>query len=136
MTAAIGIYTFIPPLADLATDTHVFHAGWMPHARMHTVWLLGATSSIGLVALFLIWVRKIDQRFNIRLAGTLSLCVFGSFYLSALTAPLYGGRLSDMVGGIEQGAFGLDANLLVFTFASIVLGIGWALCERSPGLQV
>ena len=31
-TVAIAIYTFVPPIADLATQTHVFRPGWMPHA--------------------------------------------------------------------------------------------------------
>ena len=69
MTLAMVVFTFIPPLADLATDTHVFHPGWMPHARVHTVWLLGLTSSIGLVSLYLLWFRKIDSNFNENLAG-------------------------------------------------------------------
>ena len=129
MTLAISVFTFIPPLVDLATDTHVFHPGWMPHARVHTVWLLGLTSSIGLVALYLLWSRKIDTAFTENLAGLLGACVYGSFFVSALTTTLYGGALSDHGGGIEQSMLGLDLNLFTFGVASIVLAAGWGLIK-------
>jgi len=74
MSLAIGIYAFIPPFADLATDTHVFHNDWVPHARMHTVWLLGISSSLGLVALYLLWLRKNDPLFNSNIAAQ-PLCI-------------------------------------------------------------
>lgn len=127
MTLSISIFTFIPPLADLATDTHVFHPGWMPHARVHTVWLLGLTSSIGLLALYFLWVRKVDSYFNVNLAGTLGVTVYGSFFLSSLTAGLYGGSLSDHGGGIEQSILGFDLNVFTFGLALMGLGAGWGL---------
>ena len=129
MTLAIAVFTFIPPLADLATDTHVFHPGWMPHARVHTVWLLGLTSSVGVLALYLLWFRKIDSEFSESLAGVLGAIVYGSFFLSALTIGLYGGALSDHEGGIGQTIIGLDLNLFTFGLASTVLCVGWGLCK-------
>ena len=132
MTVAIVVYTFIPPLADLATDTHVFHPGWMPHARMHTVWMLGMASGIGLVSLALLWSRLLDGAQGVTLAGVLSLVVYGAFFLSAATTSLYGGALSDMEGGIGQGPFGFDANLFTFSVALLVLLIGWTLHRRAP----
>ena len=131
MTLAIGVFTFIPPLADLATDTHVFHPGWMPHARVHTVWLLGLTSSIGLLAIYLLWFRKVDSCFNENLAGVLAACVYGSFFLSGSTRGLYGGALSDREGGIETSILALDLNVFTFGVATIVLSAGWWLCKRS-----
>lgn len=130
MTIAIGIFTFIPPLADLATETHVFHEGWLPHARMHTVWLLGVTSSIGLVSLYYLWIRKREERLNINLAGALSCCVYGAFFLSASTTQLYGGRLSDIAGAAADGPFGINGNVFAFTAASVLLLSGWAPCAR------
>jgi len=129
MTVAIGIYSFIPPLADLATDTHVFHDGWMPHARMHTVWLLGMTSSVGLLALYLLWGRKKDSSFNTNFAFSLSICVYGSFFLSAVTSHLYGGALSDDHGGVGHQMLGLDVNVIAFSLASLLLCVGWVLSK-------
>ncbi|NND66673.1 MAG: hypothetical protein HKN19_03705 [Halioglobus sp.] len=131
MTIAIAIYTFIPPLADLATDTHVFHPGWLPHARMHTVWMLGMASGIGLVSLTLLWKRRLEPTLGGTLAGVLSLVVYGAFFLSAATLPLYSGALSDMEGGIGKGPFGFDANLFTFSVGLLVLLAGWMLHRRA-----
>ena len=131
MSLAIAIYAFIPPLVDLTTDTHVFHSGWMPHARMHTVWLLGIISGVGVIALYLIWIRRAEEKFSTNLAGSLSSIVYGAFYLSAFTTSLYGGALSDMEGGIEKGPLGIDQNLFTFSVAFLTLIVGWTICGRS-----
>jgi hypothetical protein len=129
MTLAIAVFTFVPPLADLATETHVFHPGWMPHARVHTVWLLGLTSSVGLLALYLLWCRKVDFYFGENLAGVLGAIVYGSFFLSGLTAGLYGGALSDHEGGIAHSIIDLDLNVLTFGVATLFLCTGWGICK-------
>jgi hypothetical protein len=131
MSLSIAVYAFIPPIVDLTTDTHVFHADWMPHARMHTVWLLGVTSGVGFVALYLLWCPGTDPKFRTNLAGVLSTVVFAAFYLSATTITLYGGALSDMAGGVQKGPFGIDANLFTFTLAAFVLLVGWVINVRS-----
>ena len=131
MSLSIAIYTFIPPIADLATDTHVFHQEWLPHARMHTVWLLGVTSGIGMVSLYFLWFSDSDAKFRINLSGVLSTVVFLAFYLSASTISLYGGSLSDMPADVHKGPFGINGNLFAFTLASVVLMLGWFLSARS-----
>ena len=131
MSLAIAIYAFIPPLVDLLTDTHVFHSGWMPHARMHTVWLLGTTSGVGLVSLYLIWIQDANVKFSTNLAGVLSSVVYLAFYLSAFTTSLYGGALSDLQGGIEKGPLGIDLNLFTFSLAFLTLIVGWVICSRN-----
>ncbi len=125
MSASVFIYAFIPPLADLVTDTHVFHPDWPAHARVHTVWLLGITTTIGVLALYLLWGKDSERVFNTNLSAILSLCVYGSFFLSASTASLYGGDLTDQVGGIEDTVLGIELNLFVFSLATLVLFIGW-----------
>jgi hypothetical protein len=130
MTLAIAAFTFIPPLADLVTNTNVFHPDGAPHARVHTVWLLGLTSSLGLVALYLLWFRRADIHFNQNFAAILGAIVYGSFFLSSVTANLYGGALSDNEGGIEQTIMGLNLNVFTFGLAWIALGLGWLLCNR------
>jgi len=130
MTVAIAIFTIIPPLVDLLTDSHVFHEGWLPHARMHTVWLLGLTSGVGLISLYLLWIRKTELVFATNLAGLLSGCVYGAFFLSAITTQFYGGSLSDIVGNAESGPFGLNGNVFTFSVASTLLVVGWVICQR------
>jgi hypothetical protein len=130
MSLSIVAYALIPPIVDLTTDTHVFHDGWMPHARMHTVWLLGVTSGVGFLALYLLWSPGADAKFRTNLAACLSIIVFGAFYVSAFTASLYGGSLSDMSGGVQKGPLSIDGNLFTFTLAAILLLIGWRLNVR------
>lgn len=130
MTLAIAIYTFIPPLADIITDTHVYRADWMPHARMHTVWLVGVTSTLGLASLYLLWRRGENSISDTNIAAGISACIYGSFLLSAASMQLYGGALSDPHPGGELSVLGLDVNLFIFSIATMILGLGWAVCGR------
>jgi hypothetical protein len=131
MSVAIAAFTVIPPIADLATTTHVFHPDWTPHARLHTVWLLGTSSSIGVVSLYILWFGGFTAEARVMLAGTLALCVLGGFFVAAATIGFYGGALSDPQGGIEKSDLGIDGNLAVFSSATLVLLTGWFLCRRS-----
>ena len=126
MSLATLVYGVIPPIVDL-TETHVFHPDWTPHSRLHMVWLLGTNSAIAVLALYLLWFHKANRAFGVRLAGTLGLCVYGGFWLSASTASLYGGAVSDK-GGVPP-IMGIDANVLVFSIALLVLLVGWALAR-------
>lgn len=128
MTLATLMYGVIPPLVDL-TETHVFHPDWMPHARMHMVWLLCTNTAIALVALYFLWLHKSSLAVGVHLAGVLGLCVYGGFMLSAFTTPLYGGSMSDN-GGVPP-VLGVDANILAFSFALLLLLVGWLLAGRS-----
>jgi len=126
MTLATLIYGVLPPFVDL-TETHVFHPEWTPHSRMHMVWLLGTNSAIAVLALYLLWFHKANSAFGARLAGILGLCVFGGFWLSAFTISLYGGALSDK-GGVPP-ILGMDANIVVFSLALLLLLVGWFLAR-------
>ena len=128
MTLATLMYGVIPPLVDL-TESHVFHPDWMPHARMHMVWLLGTNTAIAGVAIYLLWLHKSGLAVGVHLAGVLGLCVYGGFMLSAFTTPLYGGSMSD-AGGMPP-VFGVDANILAFSSALSLLLFGWFLAGRS-----
>jgi hypothetical protein len=126
MTLATLVYGVIPPFVDL-TETHVFHPEWTPHSRMHMVWLLGTNSGVALVALYWLWFYKANRALGLNLAGILGLCVYGGFWVSALTSSLYGGSLSDK-GGVPP-MMGMDANVLVFGIAAGFLVVGWAVAR-------
>jgi hypothetical protein len=126
MTVATLMYGLIPPFVDL-TETHVLHPDWTPHSRMHMVWLLGTNSTIALVALFFLWLDKSNSAFGVRLAGVLGLCVYAGFMLSAATAPLYGGSLTDKAG--VPPILGMDANIFGFSLGLLVLVVGWLLAR-------
>jgi hypothetical protein len=126
MTLGTLMYGAIPSFVDL-TETHVFHPEWTPHSRMHMVWLLGTNTSIAVLALYFLWFHKASRAFGVRLAGILGLCVYGGFWLSALTVSLYGGALSDK-GGVPP-IMGMDTNVVVFLSAVLILLAGWFLAR-------
>ena len=126
MTLATLIYGVLPPFVDL-TETHVFHPEWTPHSRMHMAWLLGRNAAIAGVALYFLGLHKANNAFGVRLAGILGLCVFGGFWLSAFTISLYGGAMSDK-GGVPP-VLGMDANIVVFSLALLLLLVGWFLAR-------
>ncbi len=113
ITIATLVYGFIPPLVDL-TSTHVFHPDWMPHARLHAVWQLGTNSGLALLALYQMWVKSDNELLRIRFAGLIGLCVYGGFFVGALTHPLFGGALADEQGGVPT-VMGLYGNVIAFT---------------------
>jgi len=122
ITVAAVVSGLIPPLVDL-TATHVFHPDWMPHARLHAVWQLATNSGLALLALYLMWVKSSNGLLRIRMAGLIGLCVYGGFFVSALTHPLFGGALADDQGGVPT-VMGLYGNVMAFTPMLILVIIG------------
>lgn len=130
MTIGTGIYTFIPPVVDILTPTHIFHPDWVAHARFHTMWAIFSASAVGLLALWLLWRGPRAGHFGVHVSGAISSCVLGAFMLAAATMPLYGGALSDP-DGVPPLANGMDLNLLTFGAAFLMILAGWRLVARS-----
>lgn len=128
MTVATLMYGVIPPVVDL-TESHVFHPDWTPHARMHMVWLLGTNTALAVVALYFLWLHRADRAFGVRIAGVLGVCVYGGFMLSAATTSLYGGSMSDRAGVAPM--LGVDANILAFSLALVLLLTGWQMARQA-----
>ena len=143
MSVATLMYGVVPLVVDL-TETHVFHPDWPAHARFHMVWLLAQLTLTAGLALVLIWRKPPPgdalalasgapeaRLARIRLAAGLGFISLGSFYTSAITAPLYGGALAEP-GGVAP-VWGLDANLVSFSAALVLLLAGlWLAHRRDP----
>lgn len=123
LTLGTLIYCIAPLFADL-NASHVHHPEWTPHARLHMVWLLSVSFSIGALALYQIWVKG-----NELLAGTLGLIILGGFWVAALTKDSYGGALADE-GGIERLIMGLNGNAFGFGVATVLIVAGLLLRFR------
>lgn len=123
ITIVTLMYGIIPPLVDL-TETHVFHPDWTPHARFHMVWLLATNSGLAILALYLMWMSRLEVQFRIKASGVIGLIVLGGFFVSALTSHVYGGSLVDPVGGVPP-IMGIDANLVIFSpmLAMVMIGL-------------
>jgi MFS family permease len=128
LTVGTVMYSFVPLVVDL-TETHVFHPDWPGHARFHMVWLLGMLLGVGLAALYFVWRRSEDETTSIRLGGVLGLISLGAFFVSAATAGLYGGTLSD-AGGVPD-LDGLNVNVLAFSVALALLTTGLLLARKA-----
>lgn len=122
MSIAITQYGVVPLLADL-NATHALNPRWTGHARFHVVTQSLTSAAIAIVALTLLWSTRLDRSLGICLAATLSYCVLGAFFLSALTRKFYGGTLHDAAGGIPP-AKGIDLNTLNFGIAALLLSLG------------
>jgi len=114
ITLATLLYGIAPLFADL-NATHVLHAEWTPHSRLHMVWLLGTNTSIAALALWLLWSRA-----QLVLSAVLGLCVMAGFWIAVATHGLYGGALADE-GGIETRILGVEGNSLLFGLIVVML---------------
>lgn len=130
LTAGTAIYTFIPPIVDILTPTHIFHPDWVGHARFHTMWAIISASTMGLLALWLIWRHSDASQEGPKIAGLISTGILSAFMIAALTMPLYGGSLTDP-GGMQEAANGLDVNLKTFSVALALVLSGWRLAART-----
>ncbi|MEM9225241.1 MAG: DUF6640 family protein [Pseudomonadota bacterium] len=127
LTLTALIYAVLPPIVDF-NASHAVHPDWTGHARFHMVWLVGANSFVGLFAIYQIWMRA--DRGGPVIAGILSAIVLGSFFLAALTMPLYDGALVDP-GGVEVAPGGIDANLFLFSIGFAINAVGLFLAAWS-----
>ena len=118
MSLAILMYGVIPLLADL-NRTHATNPRWSAHARFHVVAQVLTTSSIAVVALWLLWSPNIDRDLGICIAAVL----IGGFFASVALRSRYGGALSDREGGIPQ-VRGIDLNSLNFGAAAVLIITG------------
>ena len=110
ITIAFIMYGVVVPIFEI-NATHVFNPEWVPHARLHEVWQLATNTSLGLLCLWLAWVKG-----NIRAASTLGIFIMGGFMFAYVTRASYGGSmvLSD---GSEKMVLGINLGVFAFTVA-------------------
>jgi hypothetical protein len=117
LTLTAVVYAVIPPIVD-SNATHILNPEWTAHARFHTVWQFSVNSMLGLSSVLLVWWPGTNQAIRIKIGALLGSIALGGFYVAAMTRHLYGGAFSDP-NGVPPVA-GMDANLLLFTPASLV----------------
>lgn len=122
ISVAFLMYGVVVPVFEI-NATHVFNPEWAPHARLHEVWQLVTNTSLGLLCLWLAWVKG-----NIRAASALGIFIMGGFLLAYATRAFYGGSmvLSD---GSEKMLLGLNLGVLSFT-VGILLSLAAIALER------
>jgi len=114
ITFSIVLYAIIVPFLEI-NDTHVFNPDWTPHVRIHEVWQLITNSAIGMLCLWLVWVKK-----ETKVSTILSLLVTGGFLLAYILQDFYGGSMKYLDGS-EKTVLGVNIGVLGFGIAFILL---------------
>jgi hypothetical protein len=114
ITFSIVLYAIVVPFMEI-NDTHVFNPDWTPHAKIHEVWQLITNSAIGVLCLWLVWVKK-----EFRLSALLSMLVTGGFLLAYSLQNLYGGSMKYLDGS-EKTILGINIGVVGFGLAFILL---------------
>lgn len=123
---SIGIlqFTVIPLFADL-NRSHAANPDWPGHARSHLVTQVLTTSSLGLLALFFLWSGRVERDLGICLAMMMSVAALAPFFISALSSPLFGGKLMPVRLGLGRITLGrVEGNVLNFGSAGLLVLAG------------
>ncbi|MDX1768072.1 MAG: hypothetical protein R3294_08460 [Arenibacter troitsensis] len=114
ITFSILLYAIVVPILEI-NETHVYNPNWTPHAKIHEVWQLITNTGIGVLCLWLVWVRK-----ETKLSGILSLLVTGGFLLAYGLKNTYGGSMKYLDGS-EKTLLGINIGVLGFGMAFILV---------------
>lgn len=114
ITFSIILYAIIVPFLEI-NATHVFNPDWTPHVRIHEVWQLITNSGIGILCLWLVWVKK-----ETKISTILSLLITGGFLVAYALQNLYGGSMKYLDGS-EKTLLGINIGVLGFGIAFILV---------------
>ena len=114
ITFSIILYAFVVPFLEI-NDSHVFNPDWTPHVRIHEVWQLITNTGIGILCLWLVWVKK-----ETKISAMLSLLITGGFLLAYILRNLYGGSMKYLDGS-EKTLLGINIGVLGFGIAFMLL---------------
>ena len=124
ITFSIILYAVVVPILEI-NDSHVFNTAWTPHVRIHEVWQLITNSSIGILCLWLVWVKN-----ETKVSTILSLLITGGFLLAYILQDLYGGSMKYLDGS-EKTLLGVNIGVLGFGMAFILLLVVIVLNKKS-----
>ena len=114
ITFCIALYALGVPILEI-NESHVFNPDWTPHVRIHEVWQLITHSSIGLLCLWLLWIKH-----QVVISAVLSILVTGGFIAAFLIKDLYGGSMKYLDGS-EKTVLDINIGVLGFGLALILL---------------
>lgn len=114
VTFSVALYAVAVPVLEI-NNTHVFNPDWTPHVRIHEVWQLLTNSSIGMLCLWLVWLKN-----ETKMSSILSLLVTGGFLLAFSMQDLYGGSMKYL-DGTEKTLFGINIGVVGFGAAFLFI---------------
>jgi hypothetical protein len=114
ITFCIALYATGVPILEV-NASHVFNPDWTPHARIHNVWQLLTNSGLGMLCLWLVWVRE-----QVIIGAIVSALVTGSFLIAFTIRDSFGGSMKYLDGS-EKTLFDINVGVLGFGLAVILL---------------
>ena len=114
ITFAVVLYAIAVPFLEI-NDTHVFSPDWTPHVRIHEVWQLITNTALGMLCLWLVWIKKEEL-----VSSIISLLITGGFLIAFILKDLYGGSMK-FEDGTEKTLFGINIGILGFGLAFLFL---------------
>jgi hypothetical protein len=114
ITFSVLLFAIAVPILEI-NATHVFNPDWTPHVRIHEVWQLITNSGIGMLCLWLVWVKN-----ETKISALLSLLVTGGFLLAFMLKDQYGGSMKYLDGS-EKTILGINIGLVGFGLAVTLL---------------
>ena len=104
ITFCVTIFAIVVPILEI-NASHVFNSGWPAHARFHEVWQLITNCGIGMLCLWLVWLKN-----KLQLASVLVFLVMGGVLVAHAVQGFYGGsvlsgNMSKTILGLELPAF-------------------------------
>ena len=115
-------YSALTVKADF-NKTHATNPLWTGHARFHVVWQITSYVGFALIALVLVWSPGAYAQERLYLACAFAAVVYGAFFITLLSMPLYGGRAYDDNGYLPFAVAGMkwDANVTAFSLLTLFL---------------
>lgn len=128
ITFSILLYAVVVPILEI-NATHVFNPDWTPHVRIHEVWQLITNTGIGILCLWLVWVKK-----ETTISGILCILIAGGFLLAYALKGLYGGSMKYLDGS-EKTLFGINIGLLGFGIACALITLSYVISFKKQGAK-
>lgn len=113
-------YALVTLIADF-NKTHATNPLWTGHARFHVVWQTLSYLGFAILALGLIWFPGPYVLERLFLVIGFASVIIGSFFISLLAIPIYGGDTCDKNGYSPIFIAGKKFDLNFLTFTSITL---------------
>lgn len=116
--AAFGSYIF-----DW-NETHIFNPRWPPHAKFHNAQTMLLGTTIGLFALYVLWLKSLTDESKLKIASVLA----SLYWITQAGAILFPGTALHDPEFSHPGQ--APAQLIVDVVMLVMLGIGYGLESR------
>lgn len=116
----VGAILFFGPMARDANASHLLNPTWVGHARFHFMWSLGSLFCTGILAMYVLWVRRPLTLTGLYLVGALEAAsLLGGFWFAAALVDVYGGVIRD--AEVHMTIAGINENVAIFGSLAIIL---------------